>query len=301
MTPPMIGGIDLGGTKIEARLFDSSATKTLSVHRIPTPLSSFDAMADGVAEQVRWLDSHANRPLPVGISVPGIIDPETGIGFASNIPTTGHALAPALTERLGRTLPMVNDCMAFAYSEANGGAADGARVVMGLILGTGVGGGLCIDGQIPPRHAGLAVEVGHLGMPGRALERHGLPLWPCGCGRMGCMENYISGTGLSNLAEWHTGQRLTAEELASADTPEATRVMEIWADLAGDCLYAIQVMLDPDCVVLGGGLSNMAGIAEILSESLARQRLGSARSPRIVAARHGDSSGARGAALMARS
>lgn len=292
------GGIDLGGTKIEARLFEGPEARTVETRRIPTPKESFGAMMEALEAQISWLEGHATG-LPVGVAVPGLIDPLTQENFASNIPATGHSVARTLAQSFGRPVPVVNDCMAFAYSEAHGGAADGARVVMGLILGTGVGGGLCIDGQVPPRHAGLAIEIGHLGLSGRALERHGLPLWRCGCGRRGCMENYVSGTGLANLAEWHLGERLPAEEIARAQTPGTERVMTIWEDLAGECLDAIQLLFDPDCIVIGGGLSRIAGVTERLSASLGQLRLGRARAPRITVALHGDSSGARGAALLA--
>ena len=291
------GGIDLGGTKIEARLFDGPGAETREMRRVPTPKDAFAPMLEALAEQVDWLRQAGGGDFPIGLSVAGLIDPETGVSFASNIPATGHAIGPALRDRTGRDLPVVNDCMAFAYSEAQGGAGEGMRSVMGLILGTGVGGGICLDGALPHRHAGLAVEVGHLGVSNRALARHGLPLWPCGCGRAGCVENYVSGTGVANLAEWKLGRRVPAEELTG---PDAQPVWDIWADIAGDCLHAIQIMLDPDCIVLGGGLSKLEGITEMLTDSLARQRLGTARLPAIRVARHGDSSGARGAALIAR-
>lgn len=296
----MIGGIDLGGTKIEARLFDGAGAETVAVHRVPTPQESFAAMLEALSAQVDWLCRRAGDPaLPVGVSVPGLIDPQTGESFASNIPSTGHPIAAALEAAQGRALPVVNDCMAFAYSEARGGAGGDARSVMGLILGTGVGGGIILEGEIPHRHAGLAVEIGHVGISSRALARHDLPLWRCGCGQLGCMELYTSGTGVANLAEHFTGRRLGAEGLAQEGTAEAERILATWADLAGDCLYTIQLMLDPDCIVIGGGLSNMAGITDRLSASLARLRLGQARLPDIRIAQHGDSSGARGAALLA--
>ncbi|SHJ23950.1 ROK family protein [Wenxinia saemankumensis] len=294
------GGIDLGGTKIEARLFRGDAAETITLHRIPTPQDSFESLLQAVIAQIGWLEAQAGGPVPVGLSVPGLIDPATGISFASNVPTTGRALGPELAEALGRDFAIVNDCMAFALSEATGGAGDGAASVMGLILGTGVGGGICQGGALPHRHAGLAVEVGHLGISARALARHGLPVWPCGCGQQGCMERYVSGTGLANLAEWTLGERAEAPELLRRDDDGAREVLDIWADLAGDALYAIQVMLDPDVIVLGGGLSNMPGVKARLAASLAGQRLGSARAPDIRVARHGDSSGARGAALVAR-
>jgi N-acetylglucosamine kinase len=292
------GGIDLGGTKIEARLFDGSETTTLEKRRIPTPKTNYADMLAGVVEQISWLRGF-DPYLPIGIAVPGVIDPETGESFASNIPSTGHAIGPDLERRLGTKVPVINDCMAFALSEATGGAAQGDCVTMGLILGTGVGGGLCINGDIPPRHAGLAVEIGHIGLSARALARHNLPLLACGCGQTACVENYISGTGLSNISEQVLGTRLSGEEIARAASPETRKVMEIWADLTGDCLLTIQLMLDPDSIVLGGGLSNIAGVTDLLTQSLLRQRLGSTKLPKIVTAQHGDSSGARGAALVA--
>ncbi|KPP91411.1 MAG: N-acetylglucosamine kinase NagK [Rhodobacteraceae bacterium HLUCCA08] len=296
----LCGGIDIGGTKIEARLFDATGADLHKTRRVPTPRDAFAPMAEALADQVRWLEATGGGRFPIGLSVAGIIDPTTGESFAANIPATGRSIPDGVEALTGRRLPIVNDCMAFAYSEAHGGAGDGARSVMGLILGTGVGGGLCIDGHLPHRHAGLAVEIGHLGAPARALERHGLPLRACGCGRLGCMEVYISGTGLANLSEWTLGRRLSGEQLSDSTDPEAAATLDIWADIAGECLDTIQIMLDPDCIVIGGGVSNLPGIAAMLTDSLARHRLGKARLPRITTPRHGDSSGARGAALIAR-
>lgn len=299
---PLSGAIDLGGTKIEARLFDG-AMQTLDLRRVPTPSGDFASFLAALVGQVRWLEQRAGDPaLPVALSIAGVIAPETGICTAANIPVTGQALGPAIADALGRALPMLNDCMAFAYSEAHGGAGAGAESVLGLVLGTGVGAGLVIHGRLPPRHAGLAVEIGHTGIPARALARHGLPLWTCGCGREGCFENYVSGTGLRRLAAW---AGLTECEPASvaaraAVEPEAAQVMAIWADLVGEMLYALQLVLDPDVVVLGGGLSNIPGLPARLTEALVALRLGQARPPLIRVAQHGDSSGARGAALMAR-
>lgn len=296
------GAIDLGGTKIEARLFDG-AMQTLDLRRVPTPSGDFDAFLAALIQQVRWLETRAGDPaLPVALSIAGVIDPETGICTAANIPVTGRALGAALRARLGRALPLVNDCMAFAWSEAHGGAGDGAASVLGLIIGTGIGAGLVLEGALPPRHAGLAVEIGHLGIPSRALARHGLPIWPCGCGRAGCYETCLAGPGLQRLAEWAGLGALQPDQIAArAETdPAAARVMAIWADLAGEMLDALQLMLDPQVIVLGGGLSNIPGLAQRLSQALAARRLGQARAPQILVARHGDSSGARGAALMAR-
>ncbi|WP_411957845.1 ROK family protein [Paracoccus homiensis] len=294
------GGIDLGGTKIEARLFDA-AMVTVRTRRIPTPGSDFDSFIAALTDQVLWLQGQADdAALPVAISIAGVIDPQTGLATAANIPVSGRNIGAALKEGLGRDLPLINDCMAFTYSEACGGAGDGAESVLGLILGTGVGAGLVQNGRFPPRHAGLAVEIGHLGVPARALARHDLPLWDCGCGRTGCYENYVSGTGLTRLAEWAGSAVTDPASIAASDDPKARRVMQIWADLTGEMLYTAQIMLDPAVIVLGGGLSNIPDIDRRLAAALSRLRLAGARLPQIRPARHGDSGGARGAALMAR-
>lgn len=294
------GGIDLGGTKIEARLFDGQM-RTVETRRIPTPREDFPAFLSALAAQVRWLEERAgDTGLPIAISLAGVIDPRTGRATASNVPITGQNVSAALECVVGRSLPLVNDCAAFAWSEAHGGAGQGAASVLGLVLGTGVGAGLVQRGTLPPRHAGLAVELGHLGLSARALARHDLPLWRCGCGRVGCVEVYVSGTGLSRLAEWAGASTTDPATLAGSDLPKDRAVLEIWTDLAGEMLDTIQLMIDPAVIVLGGGLSNIPDLPERLTGALASHRLGQARPPEIRRALHGDSGGARGAALMAR-
>ncbi len=289
------GAIDLGGTKIEARLF-GPGMETLASHRLPTPRGGFTTFLDALAAQVRWIEAEAlSDSLPIAIALPGIIDPQTGHVSAANIPTGEHSLAAAMAARIGRRLPLVNDAMAFAWSEAHGGAGAGASTVLGLILGTGVGAGVVVDGRLPVRHGGLAVEIGHTGMPARALLRHALPLWPCGCGRAGCVESYISGPGLVRLCE-HAGLGPLTPE-AAAHEP---RALALWADLVGEVLATAQLMFDPQVIVLGGGLSMLPDAAALLTAALDRLRLPAARMPAIRLARHGDSSGARGAAMLAR-
>jgi N-acetylglucosamine kinase len=293
----LCGGIDFGGTKIEARLFDGVAAQTVETRRLPTPTSSFEEMIDCLADQIGWLDRFSPG-LPVGVAVPGVVDPVTQESYAANIPATGRAIAPTLEARLQRRIPVLNDGMAFTYSEAHGGAAETDHAVVGLTLGTGVGGGYCIGSEPAYRHAGIAIEVAHTGLPARAMARHGLPMWDCGCGRPGCYETAISGTGLARIARWKLGADIATRDLPAH--PRADEVMEIWADLAAECFQTVQLMLDPDSIVLGGGLSNLPGVLDRLNAAFARYRFGPVRQPVLRIARHGDSSGARGVALYAR-
>ncbi|MDO6511848.1 ROK family protein [Celeribacter halophilus] len=291
------GGIDLGGTKIEARLFEGAAAQTSTSRRIPTPTESYESFLDGLGEQIEWLlDQSGTQNLPIGIAVPGVIDPQTQLMFAANIVATGQTLGPELKSRYGRNLPVVNDCMAFTLSEAHGGAGDAFETVVGLILGTGLGAGVSQNKTLLKRHGGLAVEIGHSAAPATAIARHDLPLFQCGCGRIGCLETYISGTGLSNIAEARLGKRLSAETVVKDKHQDC---LDIWADITGECLVTLQMTLAPDCIVLGGGLSNMPHIVEKLNESMAAHAFSGLPLPELRIAQHGDSSGARGAALMA--
>ena len=292
------GAVDLGGTKMEARLFGPDMVPVLNRRR-PTVTDDFGGFIDGLAAQIDWLLAEAGNPaLPIGISAPGITDAETGASLAANIPLGDQGIGPALSRRYGRPFHIVNDGMAFTYSEAHGGSGDGCAAVLGLVMGTGLGAGFCIDGQIPPRLNALGVEIGHVGVPGGLVDKFGLPLLPCGCGRVGCFEAYLSGTGLARLSEWKLGRAFPGEAFA-APTPEMAGVLDIWQRIAGECLHTLQLTLDPECIVLGGGLSNLPSVVARLEAGLAASQLSPLRRPIIRTARFGDSSGVRGAALIA--
>ncbi|KAB1115054.1 ROK family protein [Neorhizobium galegae] len=297
------GGIDIGGTKIEARLFSDNLA-TVEVRRIPTPKTRLAEFIDALAEQVRWLEqlSDQGQALPVGMAIPGLIDAHTGRAFTSNLPASGHDIAALLQERIGRRLPLMNDCQAFALSEANGGAGQGFRTVVGLIMGTGVGAGLTCDGRLTPRFNGSALEIGHIGIPAHVLVSHSLPLWDCGCGKRGCFEQYVSGTGLAALGAHRLQRPVAAEEIvASAQVGDAEhqQVLWQWAEIASELLLNIQLTHDPDCITLGGGLSGIPDVVSLLEKPFQSVKLGEMRMPAIRTAIHGDSSGARGAAIMA--
>lgn len=294
------GGLDIGGTKIEARLFDADLG-TIDTRRVPTPRDSADAFFAALGGLVGWLRDRAGADPPIGIAMSGVVEPETGIAQTANLPISGQNMAARLTAAAGRPLPVMNDAMALAFSEANGGAADGHAAAVGLILGTGFAAGICADGRPAPRLGGIAVEIGHCGMPARALARHGLGLWTCGCGRPGCIEAYVAGPGLARLAD-HLGLgALTAPELAArAGDPAVERVLAVWADLVAEALEVLQMTVDPEIVVLGGGVSQLPGIVGRLDAALPARLLPGTPHPLLRVARHGDASGVRGAALLAR-
>jgi N-acetylglucosamine kinase len=298
------GGIDIGGTKIEARLFADDFT-TIDRRRIATPKDDLGGFIGALVEQVEWLEgaSGLEKALAIGIAFPGLIAPDTRRAFTSNLPAGGHAIEDMLAAKIGRSLPMINDCQAFALSEANGGAGDGFTTVVGLILGTGVGAGLVSRGALTYRLNGSALEVGHVGVPQRTLAPRGLPLWSCGCGKQGCFEQYVSGTGLAALGNFRLGQHATSQELvarAQRGEGKSAAVLAEFSDIAAELLLLIQLNHDPDCIVIGGGLSAIPELGARLAHSLGALRLGEMRLPELRVALHGDSSGARGAAMVAK-
>jgi predicted NBD/HSP70 family sugar kinase len=298
----MFGGVDLGGTKIEACLFDSDLN-ALSRRRTSTPRDSFDALVDALVDQHRWLRAEAGMPdLAVGFGIPGLVEPGTGLALTSNLPSTGKPLRRELSQRLGLAVPMENDCKCFALSEANGGAGEGFETVFGLILGTGCGGGVCHRGRLVRGQNGLPGEVGHTGIPMAASSGRSLPSRLCKCGRHGCYETLVSGPGITALAKDLHGLDLAAEEIAARaaeDDASARDVLAVWADILCELLRSIQAMVDPDCVVLGGGLSRIAGIIELLAGRMPKHMIGGMRRPALKVATFGDSSGVRGAAMLA--
>ncbi|WP_375262830.1 ROK family protein [Palleronia sp.] len=275
----MIGGIDLGGTKIEAQLFDPLGQPVGPALRVPAPRRSVADLVTALAGRITWLDAAAGRAEPVGLAHPGAVDPATRRLSAVNLVASGHALGPALTEVVGRDVPMLNDGLAVTLSEARGGAGTG-RVVPGIVAGTGLGGGVAIDGRVPPRAGGRGLGIGHVGLPARALKRHRLPLRPCGCGAEGCAEMYCSGTAIAFLRKAVPGDPLSVR-----------------ADLLA--LSAAILTLGPDAIVLCGGAPRIPRMDARLSRTLDRYALGGATPPPARRASFGDASGAQGAALHA--
>jgi predicted NBD/HSP70 family sugar kinase len=298
----MLGAIDLGGTKIEACVFDSQL-QAVQRQRIATPQGSYSELLDGIVLQCQQLQTWAHdENLPIGIGIPGLIDRRTGLSTTANLRATGQALQADLSARLGRHIAVENDCKCFTLSEAQGGAGNGYGVVFGLILGTGVGGGVCNQGQPMLHHNGLSGEVGHIALPAPCVEQWMLPVLRCGCGRLGCFETYVSGPGMARLCEHLTGQAHSAPDIvqghASGD-PLMQKVFQVWLSLLCELLHTVQLVIDPDCVVLGGGLSRIPRLTEYVAHAFPSHQLPGLRAPHFAKALFGDSSGVRGAAILA--
>ncbi len=290
-------GIDLGGTKIEARVFGADWAET-DRRRIDTP-ADYDALVGAVADQIRWAVAQAGGDVPVGIGAAGLVSPVTGEALTANLPATGRTFPADIEARAGRAVTYVNDCRSFTLSEAVFGAGKGLSPVIGLTLGTGVAGGVVVDGALVAGPGQFGGEFGHLPAPADILMKHGLPVFTCGCGRPGCIETYISGLGLARLAKHLTGRDATAREVAEGRHDEWSGVWAIWRELVADHLRMLALVIDPEAIVLGGGLSGIDGLLPELSEALGAIMWPGYPAPRLLLAQGGDASGARGAAYAA--
>ncbi len=292
-------GIDLGGTKIEAQVFAPDWTLAAR-HRWPTP-KGYPALVTAMAEAIRWCETHGTD-LPMGISAAGLIHPDTGLALTSNLPATGKPMPADIARAAGRPIAWINDCRALTLSEAALGAAKGADPAVGLILGTGVAGGVVTGGKLLPSPARTGGEFGHFALAAGPVNAHKLPILACGCGRAGCAETYLSAPGLSRIAAHLTGAQHTPETIVTGRATTATfaKAWDIWLDLATEFLVTLCLSLDPEVIVIGGGLSRVPRLADDLSDRLARATLKGFPIPSIRLAEGGDASGARGAALHAR-
>ncbi len=290
-------GIDLGGTKIEAQVFDDNWS-VVARQRHDTPRDYAD-LVRVVAAQIKWAEAQANTDTPVGIGAAGLINPHDGLALTANLPATGKPFPADIAAAARRSITYVNDCRALALSEAVFGQGKGHRTVMSVILGTGVGGGVCVDQRILQGPTLTGGEFGHTSAPAHLIAQHDLPILQCGCGRMGCIETYIAGPGLQQLAKHITGQDLTPRQIAVARSGAMAPVWRVWCELTADLLHTLTLTLDPDLIVLGGGLSRIAGIADDLTLAAKAAQFANFDSPPLVLAQAGDTSGARGAAYAA--
>jgi N-acetylglucosamine kinase len=292
-------GLDLGGTKIEAQLFGAGWEMTAR-RRIETP-KDYPGLVAALAGLIGWAEAEAGQALPIGISAAGLINPDTGLALTANLPASAHPFPADIEAASGRMVTYINDCRALALSEATFGAARGMSPALALILGTGMAGGVVVDGHLLAGHASVGGEYGHFPLPAGPVQAHGLPIVACGCGRMGCAETYLAGPGLSRIAAHVTGRVLTPEAILSArkTDPDMAKTWSIWLDLAAGLLVTLCFTIDPEVIVLGGGLSNAPGLADDLARALSRATFSGFRIPQFRLAEGGDASGARGAAYAA--
>ncbi|MEI2384709.1 ROK family protein [Breoghania sp. JC706] len=289
-------GLDWGGTKIEAVALDDAGTELIR-RRVPTPRGDYTGCINAARDLVAGIETETARPATVGVGIPGSISPVTGlVRNANSVWLNGKPLKRDLETALSRVVRIENDANCFAVSEARDGAAAGAHVTLALILGTGCGSGIAIDGRALDGRQGLAGEFGHTPLPWMTIEEHPGPT--CWCGRKGCNETFVSGSGLERDHLATTGERMTAAEIAASDAPAAQATMRRYADRLARALAVLIDILDPDTIVLGGGISNVDRLYECLPELIAPRVFADAWSTPIVKARHGDSSGVRGAAWL---
>lgn len=297
-------GLDIGGTKIELVAYDE-AMEVLHRRRINTPTHDYDAFLRAVAELVQATDAELGSICQVvGLGLPGVRDRDSGRQLSSNVPAlTGRNVLEDLQARLQRPLHAGNDCHCFALSEAHGGAAEGYPSMFGAILGTGAGGGYCVEGRLIAGSNGIAGEWGHWSAPATLLTRYSLPLLDCACGLRGCMERYVSGSGVALIHQHLDGEPVDASTImARAQEGDATalRTIDIHRDLLGHSLASLVLALDPHVIVLGGGLSKCEQLYDDLPAAVATHLFKGVRVPPILPPKFGDAGGARGAALLAR-
>ncbi|WP_026606898.1 ROK family protein [Methylocapsa acidiphila] len=292
-------GVDWGGTKIEAIALDDAGA-LLMRHRAPTPSGDYEGTLRAVAALIAFVEKGLGRQGSIGVGAPGAVSTRSGLVKNSNSTAlNGKPLERDLAELLGRPIRLANDANCFALSEAVDGAAAGRRVVFGVILGTGVGGGLVVDREVVAGRNRIAGEWGHNPLPwARDDERPGAP---CYCGKSGCIETFLSGAGLARDCLSRTGRRKSAEEIAEAAAlgdADAEVSLAIYQDRLARGLASVINVVDPDAIVLGGGLSNIARLYAGLPELVSRYAFSDGVETPILPALHGDSSGVRGAAWL---
>ncbi len=294
-------GIDLGGTKIEGLVLDKGGVERERL-RVPTPPGTYEDTVKAIAGVVAELERRVGASCTVGVAMPGAISPATGlVKNANSTRLNDHPLHRDLERALAREVRLANDANCFAMSEASDGAAAGCGIVFGVILGTGVGGGIVVDGKPLTGAQAIAGEWGHnpLPMPGDS-ERPGPR---CYCGRMGCIETWLSGPRLQHQFEERTGRTMRATEIAEAalaGDSDAAAHMELYCDRLARALAGVVNIIDPHVIVLGGGLSRMAQLYSRVPDLWKRGVFSEPHHivTRLLPPRYGDASGVRGAAWL---
>lgn len=292
-------GIDLGGTKTEVIALDERRNELLR-RREPTPAGDYDATLALIARLVREAESDIGKRGSVGIATPGALSPATHrIRNSNSACLNGRALRQDLECVLGREIRMENDANCFALSEAADGAARNAGVAFGVILGTGVGGGIAVHGRIIHGANAIAGEWGHNALPWPQPEE--LPGPACYCGKNGCIETFLSGVGLAADYARHAGEKLAASDIvqrAEAGEPAAAATMARYEDRLARALASVINIVDPHVIVLGGGVSKVERLYANVPRLWGQWIFSDGVRTRLVPNYHGDSSGVRGAAWL---
>jgi fructokinase len=292
-------GIDLGGTKIAAVVLDQSGQVRWE-HRIATPRHDYNATVDAIAGLVRVAEQSVATTCTVGIGIPGAISPATGlVKNANSTWLNGRPLQTDLNAAIGREVRLANDANCLAVSEATDGAAAGAAVVFGVIVGTGTGGGVVAHGRVLTGPNAIAGEWGHNPLPWPDSEEHPGPA--CYCGHNGCIETFLSGPGLAADYRRRGGGEVISEvvvERAAAGEPLARASLKAWTRRLAKSLATVVNILDPDVIVVGGGLSRIASIYTDVPKLWGAWVFSDAVATRFVPSAFGDASGVRGAAWL---
>ena len=295
-------GVDLGGTKVEAILIDDNGIVEAR-ERIATPRFEYEATIETVARLVETLDQSAGHRCPVGAGTPGAVEPSTGLMKNCNSTWLNRRpLLGDLTRRLGERVRVANDADCFALSESVDGAAAGAQTSFGVILGTGVGGGFVAHGRLIQGPNGTSGEWGHTPLPyfrsdvdeleGRLDDR------PCYCGRVNCVETFLSGPGLARTHNALWGEAREPRDIAAATDPNGRRTVELYCRQLARSLAQIVNVIDPDIIVLGGGVSEISALYRRVPELWGPYVFSDTVNTRLLPAVHGATSGVRGAAWL---
>ena len=300
----MLYGLDIGGTKIELAVFNSQLEKQYS-ERVETPKTSYEHWLNAIVNLVKKADEKFGCKGSVGLGIPGFVNQSSGIAEITNIRVADNKpILRDLSALLGREVRAENDANCFALSEAWDAENAQYPSVLGLILGTGFGGGFVINGKIHSGQTGMAGELGHLQLNYHALKLLGwdnAPIYQCGCGNIACLDTYLSGRGFEMLYRDLKGESLSAKDIIQrfySEDKSAVDFVGVFIELAAISIGNIITAFDPHLIVLGGGLSNFDYLYEALPKALPAHLMRTAKVPVIKKAKYGDSGGVRGAAAL---
>ena len=292
-------GIDMGGTKIEGIALADSGEELLRI-RIKSPRHDYEATVEAITGVVRRIEAETDQKGTVGIGIPGAISPQTGlVKNANSTWIIGRQFDLDLENAMARKIRLANDANCLAVSEAVDGAGAGAKVVFAIIIGTGCGGGIAIDQKVHGGLHSIAGEWGHISLGWMRPEEY--PGVDCYCGQRGCLETFISGTGFENEYEKQTGVHKSGREIAQLleqNDADAEKVTQIYENRLARAIATAVNIIDPDVLVLGGGMSNLARLYKNLPALVQKWTFGGEFTTPIRPAKHGDSSGVRGAAWL---